>query len=112
MVLITYFRDLFYASLPHEIRANLLSIEVFLLDLDTTDKKVLQNELIKTTEWNKYNAINSFNPTKYTNDLVLNYGLNFSIRVFNLFNKVTKNKSKPIKSEEDLLSYFNKWKKF
>ena len=110
--LITYFRDLFYASLPHEIRANLSSIEVFLLDLDTKDKKILKSELIKTTEWDKYNAINSFNPTKYTNDLVLNYGLNFSIRVFNLFNKVTKNKSKPIKSEEDLLSYFNKWKKY
>jgi len=110
--LITYFRDLYYASLPHEIRANLSSIEVFLLDLNTNNKNILNQELKKTNEWNKYYAIYNFDPSKYTKDLIHKYGLDFTIRAFNLFNKVTKNKSKELKVEGDLLSYFNKWKKY
>jgi hypothetical protein len=34
---IEYFRDIFYISLPHEVRATISSIEIFLISLFTKD---------------------------------------------------------------------------
>lgn len=109
--LIKYFRDVFYSSLSHEIRANLSSLEVFLIGLDSKDEFYLRNELEKTSEYSRYKAISNFNPNDYLLDLINKYGLYFIINVFNFFNKILEIDFK-IKNEKDLLKYFNKWKKY
>jgi hypothetical protein len=63
--LVRYFRDVFYASLPHEIRSNLSSLEVFILSLETKDKVSIEKELKNTSEWSRYEALNSFNHMVY-----------------------------------------------
>lgn len=110
--LMKYFRDVFYASLPHEIRANLSSLEVFLIGLRSKDEVYLRSELDKTSEWSRYKAISEFNIDIYLSDLINEYGLSFTIRVFNLFNKILEIKSNEIKSEMDLIKYFKNWKKY
>jgi len=109
--LIRYFRDIFYASLQHEIRANLSSIEVFLIGLNSKDESYIRNELYKTSEWSRYKAISDFNPDIYVDDLLNTYGLSFVIRIFNLFNKLVKIE-KNITNKSDLLKYFKSWKKY
>lgn len=109
--LIEYFRDIFYASLSHEMRSITSSIEVFLIGLDTKDEKKLREELSKTTEWSKYKALCDFNPELYTNDIVGKYGLYFTIRSFRLFNKMINNDIS-LKSRDDLDRYFKNWKKY
>lgn len=110
--LIRYFRDIFYSSLPHEIRSNLSSLHILLIGLKSKDENYLRSKLEKTSEWSRYKAISEFNPEKYLTDLLNNYDLEFVINSFNLFNKVLEIKFKPIESKENLLKYFNNWKKY
>ena len=109
--LIRYFRDIYYNALPHEIRANISSLEVFLVGFQSKDEEYIRRELQSTSEWNRYQAISSFDPDIYINDLINRYGLSFTIRSFNLFNKILKININ-INSEDDLTRYFKKWKKY
>ena len=86
--LIRYFRDVFYSSLPHEIRANLSSLKVFLVGLYSKEEQYLRTESEKTTEWSRYKSLLDFNPNIYLTDLIDRYDINFTIRIFNLFNKI------------------------
>jgi hypothetical protein len=110
--LVRYFRDIFYASLPHEIRANLSSLEVFLIGLRSKDEKYLKDELENTTEWSRYKAISEFNPENYLIDLLNRYGLDFTINSFNSFNKVLEIRTNKISNKEQLIKYFKKWKRY
>ena len=110
--LIRYFRDIFYASLPHEIRSNLSSLGIFLIGLRSKDEKYLRDELKKTTEWSRYKAISEFNPKNYLIDLLNRYDLDFIINSFNIFNKVLEISANPIVNKEQLLRYFNNWKRY
>ena len=110
--LIKYFRDIFYASLPHEIRANLSSLEVFLVGLMSNDDKYLRSELIKTTEWSRYMALLEFNPDLFLNDLLDKYNIDFVLNIFNLFNRVLEIKSNDLNDYTDLVRYFNNWKRY
>lgn len=109
--LIRYFCDIYYNSLPHEIRVNISSLEVFLIGLQSNDKEYIKRELESTTEWSRFSAISNFDPDVYTNDLIDKYGTSFTIRSFNLFNNILKIDLN-IKNENDLIKYFRKWKKY
>lgn len=109
--LIKYFRDIYYASLPHEIRANISSLEVFLFGLQSKDEEYIRKELSDTSEWSRYNAISEFNPEIYLNDLIEQYGLPFTITSFNIFNKILKIRI-DIDNKNDLFRYFKRWKKY
>jgi hypothetical protein len=110
--LIRYFRDIFYSSLSHEIRSNLSSLHIILIGLKSKDESYLRSMIEKTSEWSRYKAISEFNPKGYLTDLINNYDLEFVINSFNLFNNVLEIKFKTIESKEDLLKYFNNWKKY
>ena len=112
MCLIRYFRDVFYSSLPHEIRANLSSLEVFLVGLYSKEEQYLRTELEKTNEWSRYKSLLDFNPNIYLTDLIDRYDINFTIRIFNLFNKILQINTSEIKNEADLIKYFKNWKKY
>ena len=43
---IEYFRDIYYISLPHEVRATISSIEIFLISLFTNDISILRSKLL------------------------------------------------------------------
>lgn len=109
--LIRYFRDIYYATLPHEIRANLSSLEVFLIGLMSKDEKYLRDKLEKTTEWSRFKAISEFNVELFLNDMLLNYDLSFILNVFNIFNKILEIKFN-LSTYEDLVRYFQNWKKY
>jgi hypothetical protein len=109
--LIRYFRDIFYSSLPHEIRANLSSLEVYLIGLNSKDQSYIRNELGKTSEWSRYKAISDFNTDRYIDDLISRYNESFTIRIFNIFNEILGIEYQ-IKNINDLKIYFNKWKKY
>jgi hypothetical protein len=108
---IEYFRDIFYISLPHEIRATISSIEIFLISLFTKDPDILRNELKKTTEWNRYESIRDFDPEQLSNNLINDYNSNNVIRMLNIFNKIN-NINFTLKKESDILRYFKGWKKY
>lgn len=108
---IRYFRDLYYISLHHEVRATISSIEIFLISLFTKDKDIMLNELEKTIEFSRYISLRDFDPNKYVNDLLSSYGVNQTIRLFNIFNKVN-NINFDIKNESDILKYFKGYKKY
>jgi len=108
---VRYFRDLYYVSLPHEVRATLSSIEIFLISLLSKDDKILKSELENTTEWSRYIAIRDFDPINYTNNLISDYGISQVIRIFNVFNKVNNIKFS-MKNENDILKYFKGYKRY
>ena len=110
--LIRYFRDIFYSSLSHEIRSNLSSLHILLIGLKSKDEKYLRNMLEKTSEWSRYRSISEFNPEQYLFDLLNNYDLDFILNSFYLFNKVLEIKYKPIQNKENLIKYFNNWKRY
>lgn len=110
--LIRYFRDIFYSSLSHEIRSNLSSLHILLIGLKSKDEKYLRSMLEKTSEWSRYKSISEFNPEQYLFDLLNNYDLDFILNSFNLFNKVLEIKYKPIQNKENLIKYFNNWKRY
>ena len=97
--------------MSHEIRANISSLEVFLFGLQSKDEEYIRRELKSTSEWSRYQAISSFDPEIYINDLINQYGLSFTIRSFNLFNKILKIDIN-INNEDDLTKYFKKWEKY
>ena len=68
--------------------------------------------LEKTSEWSRYRSISEFNPEQYLFDLLNNYDLDFILNSFNLFNKVLEIKYKPIQNKENLIKYFNNWKRY
>ena len=109
--LIRYFRDIYYVSLPNEVRATISSIEIFLICLITKDPNTLKSELEKTTEWNRYESIRDFNPTEYSSDLIMEYGSKNTIEIINNFNKIN-NINYTIKTISDIIKYFNGWKKY
>jgi hypothetical protein len=106
-----YFRDIYYISLPHEIRATISSVEIFLISLMTTDKNIMLDELKETTEYSRYRSLLDFNPHKLCNDLLSFYGPNMVIRVLNLFNKIN-NVNFELKKESDILKYLKNWNKY
>jgi len=108
---IEYFRDIFYISLPHEVRANISSIEIFLISLFTKDPDILEIELKKTTEWNRYESIRNFNPDELSSNLINDYKSNNVIRMLNIFNNIN-NINFILKNESDILRYFKGWKKY
>lgn len=108
---IEYFRDIFYISLPHEVRATISSIEIFLISLFTKDKDVLENQLKKTTEWNRYESIRDFNPDELSKSLIDDYGSTNVIRMLNIFNNIN-NIDFKLKKESDVSKYFKGWKKY
>jgi hypothetical protein len=108
---IEYFRDIFYISLPHEIRATISSVEIFLISLFTKDIDILRNELKKTTEWNRYESIRDFDPEQLSYNLINDYNSNNVIRMLNIFNKIN-NIDFILKKESDILRYFKGWKKY
>lgn len=106
-----YFRDIFYISLPHEVRATISSIEIFLISLFTKDVNILKTELEKTTEWNRYESIRDFDPYKISSNLIADYKSNNVIRMLNVFNKIN-NINFQLKVESDIFRYFKGWKKY
>lgn len=108
---IEYFRDIYYISLPHEIRATISSIEIFLISLFTKDINILKSELGKTTEWNRYESIRDFDPNKISISLINDYKYNNVIRMLNIFNKINKINF-ILKNESDIFKYFQGWKKY
>ena len=108
---IEYFRDIFYISLPHEVRATISSIEIFLISLFTKDIDILKTELKKTTEWNRYESIRDFDPDMISTSLINDYNSNNVIRMLNIFNKIN-NIDFLLKTESDILRYFKGWKKY
>ena len=108
---IEYFRDIFYISLPHEVRATISSIEIFLISLFTKDVDTLRGELKKTTEWNRYESIRDFDTDKLSYNLINDYNSNNVIRMLNIFNKIN-NITFILKKESDINKYFKGWKKY
>lgn len=109
--LVQYFRDLYYISLPHEIRSTISSIDIFLKCQTNKDFNFLKKELDKTTEWNRFLNLKDFNPKKYTNDLLTHLSDDFVFQIFNIFNKINGIKS-TINNKQDLLNYFKNWNRY
>lgn len=99
--IIIYFRDLFYLSLPQEIRSRVSSLDMIQSIDDIKD----------TIEWKNYESLRDFNPENYFKDLINLYDLDQLFAIFNLFNNIMHIKC-DIKSETDLINYFNKTKKY
>ena len=106
-----YFRNLFYTSLPHEIRSKVASLGFFLKSLSTNDKEEILNKLKETTEWKHYQSLYNFNPKKYLHDLLLDFNIDILIISFNYFNKLMSIETE-IKNETDLLNYFKNTKRY
>jgi len=109
--LIKYFRDLYYISLPHEIRAKISSLNVYLKRLNIRNEEELIEELKKTTEWSNYLTLYNFDVNRYYNDLIKNIPNNLLFILFNLFNKIMEIKTN-INTKEDLLNYLKNTKRY
>lgn len=112
---IGYFRHLYYISLPHEVRATLSSIEIYLVyistNLMTKDINILKHNLEQTTEWGRYKEILNFDADSYYHKIINDFGIENSIRMFSIFNKVNNIKFK-INTDDDLKIYFKGWEKY
>lgn len=113
----SYFRNLVYLSLDNELNAR-VSQTYQLLSFYKIDDKEKLNNILKTTHiWKKYKEIDNFNPKKYTSDLIEILGIDFTKILINDFNTELKNNSidftfiKNVDNEEDIIKYFNNWKK-
>lgn len=109
--LIKYFRNLFYNALPHEIRAKVSSIEIYLHGLKTRDVNLINKELYETSEWSSYKHLKEFDPDIYLRDLSDRFDPDFLINTFNLFNSKMGIKS-IILDMSGLLKYFRNSKKY
>lgn len=107
-----YFRDIYYASLPHEIRATISSLEIYLISFESKDPMFLRNELEKTNEWKRYESMVNFDPDSLSSDMIMEYGLKNTLYILNLFNRINKINSKNLESISDVLKYFKVWKKY
>ncbi len=109
---IQYFKNIFYLSLPHEIRARISSLEFYLFYPEIKDRNVLEEKLKNTNEWRFYLALANFNPVGYLNKLYkILKDENFIFEIFNIFNTLLKINI-TIKNKEDLLNYFDKCQKY
>ncbi len=108
---IIYFRNLFYTSLPHEIRSKVSSIGIYLGTLSTNNKDEIVNRLEELTEWNHYLSLKNFNPVKYLEDLLNEFSEDVLVTTFNYFNKLMYI-DRRISNKEDILMYFKKTKKY
>lgn len=108
---IIYFRNLFYTSLPHEIRSKVSSIGIYLGTLSTNNKDEIVNRLEELTEWNHYISLKNFNPVIYLEDLLNEFSEDILVTTFNYFNKLMDIDTR-ISNKGDILMYFKKTKKY
>ena len=101
---ILYFRDIFYLSLPQEVRATVSSIRIFLHGID---KNLLLQNLKSTNEWKNSQNLKNFKYKEYLDDLKLTHNIDDIIFSFLYFNKIMNIKYQ-IRYESDLLEYLNK----
>lgn len=109
--ILMYFRDIYYASLPHEIRATISSLEIYLISFESKDPMFLRSELEKTNEWKRYESMVNFDPDSLSSDMIMEYGLKNTLYILNLFNRIN-NISYNLESISDVLKYFKGWKKY
>jgi hypothetical protein len=109
--MISYFRNLFYVSLKHEISAKVASLCIYLDSLGIKNKDQLIKELGKTTEWSQYQSLYNFNPVKYLTSLLVKYDIELILVIFNSFNKIMGIKTK-LNNKSDILNYFKKTKRY
>jgi hypothetical protein len=113
----SYFRNLVYLTLDNELNARIAQTYQLLKFEKINDKDQLFNILKTKHIWKKYKEIESFSPKKYTSDLIELVGLDFSKILINQFNKELRLNEvefsfiKDINTEEDVIKYFNSWKK-
>ena len=107
---IGFFKDLFYLSFPHEIRANIGSIKILLCNVDK-DKNTLLKILKGSVEWQNSKNLKEFNPKKFLQFLKINSSIEDILFGFNYFNHLLKIKTK-ITNEIELLEYLEKVKKY
>ena len=108
---IRYFKDLFYLSLPYEIRARITSLHFHLLSLRSNNEDILLKELKDTKEWKYFKMLENFDIDKYYNLLLKEMDIDSAINIFNFFNEKLKINFK-IDTKDDLLNYFNSSKKY
>ena len=113
----SYFRNLVYLTLDNELNARISQTYQLLDFKNIKDKAQLLNFLKTTHIWKKYKEIENFNPKNYTSDLIQFLGIDLTLILINEFNlELLKNELnfsfiKNINKEEDILLYFNLWKK-
>lgn len=107
-----YFKDLFYLSLPHEIRARITSLHFYLLNLRTNDNKELINNLISTKEYRYYKMLKNFNVNNYYENLSNEMDLDSMFNFFNFFINIMSIKFKKIETKNDLFVFLNKTNKY
>jgi hypothetical protein len=113
----SYFRNLVYLTLDNELNARIAQTYQLLKFEKINDKDQLFNILKTKHIWKKYKEIESFSPKKYTSDLIELVGLDFSKILINQFNKELRLNGvdfsfiKDTNTKEDVIKYFNSWKK-
>lgn len=112
----SYFRNLVYLTLDNELNARVTQTYQLLKFKKIKEKEQLFNILKTTHIWKKYKEIESFNPKKYTSDLIEILGIYLSCILINEFNaELKKNVSfsfvKEVNNELDIITYFNNWNK-
>ena len=107
---IGFFKDLFYLSFPHGIRANVGSVKILLCNVNK-EKNTLLKILKGSTEWQNSKNLKEFNPKKFLEFLKINSSIEDIIFGFNYFNHLLKIKTN-ISNEIELLEYLEKVKKY
>lgn len=105
------FRDIFYLSLPHEIRARITSLHFYLINLNTKNKNILLFNLENTIEYNYYLKLKDFDVQDYYNGFLKDFSIGEIIEIFNFFNKIM-NINFKINNVDDFLKYLNKMKNY
>lgn len=112
----SYFRNIIYLSLDNELNARVSQTYIYLKNLKTNDKDILEKSLEKSNAWRKMEKIISFNPKNYTNDLIKSIGETFTLILINEFNRELINNgfnynTDLLTNKEDILNYFKIWNK-
>jgi hypothetical protein len=108
---IKYFKNLFYLSLPHEIRARVTSLHFHLLSLRSNNEDILLKELEDTKEWKYFKMLENFDIDKYYYLLLKEMDVDSAINIFNFLNEKIKINFK-IDTENDILNYLSRSKKY
>jgi hypothetical protein len=108
---IKYFKNLFYLSLPHEIRARITSLHFHLISLRSNNEDILLKELEDTKEWKYFKMLENFDIDKYYYLLLKEMDVDSVINIFNFLNEKLKINFK-IDTENDILNYLNRSKKY
>ena len=114
--ILSYFRYIVYLTLDNELNYRVSQTYNYLDQTKIKDIELLSTSLKNSSGWKKMNIINNFNYKKYTEDIIENIGLDFSLYLINEFNVelINNNVKIPtelINSKEDLLKYFKYWDK-